>query len=430
MTHSFEVAQVAKSIAVRLNHTHPYFKKSKCALDTDLIEFAALAHDIGHPPFGHNGEYVLDEQMMDKGGFEGNAQTVRILARLEKKTTTEFPPTAAIINDPAHSGQFIDARRGLNLTYCSIASVFKYDRVIPRTKEQRRVLGTEPIKGYYHCDEALVNDVKSALRFERTQTKSQFKTIECSDVADDIAYSTYDIEDAFAANFLSPISILTIDRQVKEQMVARITTKLNIEFSDLSPSERSFNVDDMNETLTSVFAVSVVPPEDVFTRSWADGAELGASVGGQIYEQSRLFSKSPYHRTQFTSDLIGRWINSVKVIEDEDDPTFWRVRPSVEAFIAIESLKTICYTTLIRSDRFLAERRRAQHIIGSIFRAIDESGSDLLPNDWRAVYDHCRDDPQLKARVICDYIAGMTNRYCIETYERLFGADPPSIHKP
>ena len=177
MTHSFEVAQVAKSIAVGLIHTHPYFRVSKCALDTDLIEFAALAHDIGHPPFGHNGEYVLDEQMMDKGGFEGNAQTLRILARLEKKTTTEFPPTAAIINDPAHSGQFIDARRGLNLTYRSIASVFKYDRVIPRTKEQRRVLGTEPIKGYYHCDEALVNDVKSALRLSEPRLNRNSKLL-------------------------------------------------------------------------------------------------------------------------------------------------------------------------------------------------------------------------------------------------------------
>jgi dGTPase len=84
LTHSLEVAQIAKSIAIRLNETIPYFQTHK--INTDLVEFAGLAHDLGHPPFGHNGEAELDQLMMDYGGFEGNAQTLRILSRLEKKT--------------------------------------------------------------------------------------------------------------------------------------------------------------------------------------------------------------------------------------------------------------------------------------------------------------------------------------------------------
>jgi dGTPase len=116
LTHSIEVAQVAKSIAVRLNNTDPYFQKHN--IDLDLIEFAGLAHDLGHPPFGHNGEYVLDEMMINHGGFEGNAQTLRILSALERKATTEFPPTRTIANDQ-------DVRRGINATYRSLASVIK-----------------------------------------------------------------------------------------------------------------------------------------------------------------------------------------------------------------------------------------------------------------------------------------------------------------
>jgi dGTPase len=84
-----EVAQIAKSIAIRLNSTHPYFLKQP--IEVDIVEFAGLAHDLGHPPFGHNGEAALDDLMLADGGFEGNAQTLRILSRLEKKQTLNFP---------------------------------------------------------------------------------------------------------------------------------------------------------------------------------------------------------------------------------------------------------------------------------------------------------------------------------------------------
>ena len=214
LTHSLEVAQVAKSIAIRLNSTDPYFKKHH--VDTDLIEFAGLAHDIGHPPFGHNGEYILDTLMLDYRGFEGNAQTLRILPTIEQKATIEFPPVA-----PFAEGQ--DIRRGLNLTYRSLASVLKYDRAIPENGDARRSadLASEPCKGYYSSEAPLVREIKKRLG---TRGVKRFKTIECSimDVADDIAYSTYDIEDAFAAGFLTPISILAVADVEKEKIAELI----------------------------------------------------------------------------------------------------------------------------------------------------------------------------------------------------------------
>lgn len=111
LTHSLEVAQIAKSIAIRLNATASEFAKPQNKIEPDLVEFAGLAHDLGHPPFGHNGEEALDECMRDHGGFEGNAQSLRIIAHLEKKIRA----TSEMADDAPFDGDFNDLRRGLNL---------------------------------------------------------------------------------------------------------------------------------------------------------------------------------------------------------------------------------------------------------------------------------------------------------------------------
>ena len=138
LTHSLEVAQIAKSIALRLNGTDGYLRRYP--IDRDLIETAALAHDLGHPPFGHNGEEALDACMRCMGGFEGNAQTLRILARLEKKEP-DVP-----IRSKADDGV------GLDLTYRTLASVLKYDSCIPA----ERKCDARISKGYYCSERVLV----------------------------------------------------------------------------------------------------------------------------------------------------------------------------------------------------------------------------------------------------------------------------------
>jgi dGTPase len=426
LTHSLEVAQIAKSIATRINNTHPYFRTNP--IDLDLIEFAALAHDLGHPPFGHNGEYVLDHLMKDSGGFEGNAQTLRILSCLEKKATTEIPPRHAIANNT-------DLRRGLNVTYRSLASTLKYDNPISIRAAGRPARkggeNLQPVKGYYRTEEALVKDLKAHVG---SAPAGKFKTIECSimDVADDIAYSTYDIEDAFAANFLTPISILSVADTEKQKAVVRIQQKIDTEFADLKPKEREFTIKLLNNGLENIFADAIYIDQKVFQKEWSSES-LGAAIGGEIFRRSEEMARLPYVRTAFTSDLIGRFIHDVHVVEDGINPVFWHVRPSFDAFTAIETLKTIAYLELINSDKFLADRWRATHIITRIFNALKDSGSALMTKDWRQIYEHYeqfKDEPQFLDRAICDFVSGMTNRFCVEFYERLFGVRPPSIHKP
>ena len=152
LTHSLEVAQVAKSIAIKLNKESSTLIAEN-SIDTDVVEFSGLAHDLGHPPFGHQGEAMLNELMFDDGGFEGNAQTLRLLTRIEKKGLTALEPKAFAKNK--------DTRFGLNITARSLASILKYDKVIPKKSKERNKKRIEPVKGYYYFDEETVNWIKN-----------------------------------------------------------------------------------------------------------------------------------------------------------------------------------------------------------------------------------------------------------------------------
>ena len=162
LTHSLEVAQVGRDIGAELG------------CDPDVVDAACLSHDLGHPPFGHNGEKVLDDLAKDFGGFEGNAQTLRLLTRLEPKVIGPERP------------------HGLNLTRACVDAAIKY----PWSRGE----GPDPDSpkfGTYADD----HDVYSWAREGAVEGRKCFEA-QVMDLADDIAYSVHDIEDAITGRTL------------------------------------------------------------------------------------------------------------------------------------------------------------------------------------------------------------------------------------
>lgn len=174
LTHSLEVAQIGRELAVSLG------------ADPDIVDAACLAHDLGHPPFGHNGEKALDSLAADCGGFEGNAQTFRLVVNLEPKVLDAHGLPA-----------------GLNLTRATLDAVCKY----PWTKGT----GPDPVKSLrkysVYAEDAAVfhwmrKDGLTALPAAKRCLEAQIM-----DLSDDIAYSVHDIEDAVATGKFNPADL-------------------------------------------------------------------------------------------------------------------------------------------------------------------------------------------------------------------------------
>lgn len=428
LTHSLEVAQIAKSIAIRLNDINPYFAKNN--INTDLVEFAGLAHDLGHPPFGHNGESELDLQMLEHGGFEGNAQTLRILSRVEKKQASGFPYQDGSL--PEQVVNNTDTRFGLNLTYRSLASILKYDRIIPANEDARKRSGTErhPVKGYYQDEALLVSEIRGNVVGKDYEGK--FNTIESSimDIADDIAYSTYDLEDAFKGGFLTPLTILSMPDGFKAKIVEQVQSKLNAVYGHLPVPDRTFTLDDYNQNLRNLFAGVLSVDAGVLPEGPISIEDYNAVAISIMSGTSERICRNGYYRTEFTSELVGRFVRAVDVELNEKFPCMSQARLSIEAFVAVEVLKKLSFEAVIMSSRLKSAENRGKWIVEQIFNElVDDNGYLLMPEDWRALVDAREGDTRWKRRMTCDFIAGMTDAYCIEYYERILGRAAPSIQK-
>ncbi len=413
LTHSIEVAQIAKGIAERINSSVDFFKQHP--IDRDLVETAALAHDLGHPPFGHNGEKALDDAMKKYGGFEGNAQTLRILTKLEKKATLNQHFA------PVENG--IDQRNGLNLCYRTLAAVLKYDEEIPLQREQGDALK----KGYYHTERDIVEKIKrNVLRGNKSK---RLKTIECQimDIADDISYSTYDLEDAFKGGFLSPLGILSSKHELINKVAERASVSENEVRLILGKTYGQIFDEKGIRELVRLASENGITDQFGVTRFVAN------SAGIEAFDLSQRICTNGYFRTNHTSTLVNEIMGGVEVGEVDDQfPALTEVKLKPEIRKEVEVRKRYTYCAVIESARLKITEFRGYDIVKEIFETlIDETrkGYNLLPDDYRELYEGFKNEG-LKRRVICDFIAGMTDQYAVEFYARLKSENPKTIFKP
>lgn len=403
LTHSLEVAQIASGIATALNETEMRKAFPGCIIDCDLVEFAALAHDLGHPPFGHNGEKALDELMAEHGGFEGNAQTLRIVSVTERKLVR------TVSNDSS-------TKYGLDLTYRALASVLKYDSMIPI----HRSPGSTLEKGYYASEAKLVRKIKRKVApgFEG----EKFKTIECAimDVADDIAYSTYDLEDSLHAGFLTPYDLLhalSTNKSIAETVLRR--TNDTLQSNGYKPLK---GPEGLVKVLTDTFGVLKGP---IAQRKVPVATVL---QNMEAWNANRVMTTNNLVRTQFTAERIGKLIHAVELVPNEHYPQLSGVRLVRDELLKVEVLKHLNFELVIRSPQLAVVEHRGKDLVKELFCALLDSGGTLLPREWREVFGRAetKDD---KARTICDYVAGMTDHAAAELHSRLFGKGT-TIFKP
>jgi dGTPase len=359
LTHSLEVAQVARDLARALG-CHP-----------DIAETAALAHDLGHPPFGHNGERVLAELSEDFGGFEGNAQTLRLLTRLEAKT---FDP----------SGRSV----GLNLTRATLDACTKYPwtRADGEAPDGVHADGSPRVIhkfGVYDDDLPVFGWLRSDVPGRRRCVEAQVM-----DLADDVAYSVHDIEDGIVAG--------------------------RIDLTRLEPpavweTVRDWYLPDATDDVL----------DDVLV-----GLRQQASWPHAPYDASR---RSLASLKNLTSDLIGRFCGAVQ------EATFATgakpfVRHSADLVVPERTrlemavLKGIAAHYVMRADDRVALMTRQRELLAELVSGLASRGPDaldpLFADDWRAA-----PDDGARSRVVIDQVASLTDASAVARHAALSRRD-------
>ncbi len=316
LTHSLEVMQHAQTLARALG------------ANEDLVEAISYAHDLGHPPFGHAGEETLNE-LMEEQGFEHNFQSLRIVDELEMRYHS-FP--------------------GLNLCY-----------------ETREGLARHSTT---HDDPRLPDEFS-----ERQQPALE---TQISDVADELAYCTHDLDDALTAGLIDKQQVLDSHIDVVQQG-AEIASR---ELKDMKPRGRlqaeKMWIRRLVRHMIEIFSVDVIKT----TRQRIKQHNI-MTLDDVVSRDCRLVGMSEKCQQSFAQ--LGDWL----------------------------------YETVYRHPRVLRQVRKGKMILKKLFQAFEEEPRMLHPLTWEK-YQQCEGDHQTQRRVICDHLAGMTDRYAMDLYESLF----------
>ena len=321
LTHSLEVAQVARTIAGALD------------LDPALTEAVALAHDLGHTPFGHTGEDALDALMRPYGGFDHNAQAIRIVTRLER-----------------HYAAF----DGLNLTWEALEGIAKHNGP---------VTGEIP---YALAEYDAIHDLEL-----HTHASAEAQVAALSD---DIAYNSHDLHDGLRAD------LFTLDEIAALPVLADCFAEVDRAWPGLEPYRRR------HEGLRRFFGVMV---EDVIATA---RAELGALDPPDVDAVRQA----------------GRMV----------------VRFSEPLAADLRAIRAFLFERMYRAPKVVEMRARVTKVVQDLF-PLYLAEPRHLPRRWQEDVAAAPDETAL-ARIVADYIAGMTDRFALQSHARLLGGDEPA----
>ncbi|MFJ9028739.1 deoxyguanosinetriphosphate triphosphohydrolase [Streptomyces sp. NPDC102274] len=360
LTHSLECAQVGRELGAALG------------CDPDLVEAACLSHDMGHPPFGHNGEQALNDFAADCGGFEGNAQSLRLLTRIEPKrfvrSDAVAPATHAAPSAGFDDGGLISV--GLNLTRAALDAATKYPW--PRGAHP-----TEPGSakfGVYEDDLPVFTWVRKSAPADRTCFEAQVM-----DWSDDVAYCVHDFEDGLHAGHVDPAALASASERSEIWAVAigRYVP------AGTDPGELSAALDRL------------------MAQEWWPHAYDGSAVA-----QSRL--------KDATSQLIGRFCEAAEGATRRAYGTGPLTRYAAELVVPREA-RHECAVLKAVADRYVMQRaeqevlRADQRIVlAELAGALTARAPEGLDPQFRALFDAAPDD-RARKRVIVDQIASLTD---------------------
>lgn len=365
LTHSLEVAQIGKAICHWLKSRPGGPLGADYFVDPDLVEAVCLSHDLGHPPFGHAGERTLNFLMRDHGGFEGNAQTLRLLTeRIFSAKRTGMDPTRA----------FLDG-------------ILKYKSL---WSELRTVNGGEAPENHFIYDDQPIHldwamgGVDFPLEMPPGEPRDGFKSIECQimDWADDTAYSLNDLSDSVRAGFLH------IERIEAWAETQGYETGDGTPLGDLMRAIRRRKVDPF----------------------------VGKRIGRYI-QATRLESD-----TNPLSNLTRRYAHKLVIDPDVRAESKLFKKLAFEVVFLSPQLKQLEHKGS-RMLRQLWEVLGERYVTGG---SIDGQDFQLLPADAAEEIAATESETE-RARLVCDFLAGMTDGYAARTYKRLFSPDFGSI---
>ena len=420
LTHSHEVADVAVTICDKLNATNNYFSGEN-KIDRAIVGAIGLAHDIGHPPFGHDGEFILNTCMRESGAgeFEGNAQTLRILSKLENRLSRHQN-----VNDL----DSLEANpHGLNLMYRTLAGLIKYDNCLMGPEQAKTEKPKLPEgfrykqnKGFYPEEKDLVEKIRKKVVKGGVLS---FPTIECQimDIADDIAYSTYDLEDAMVAGIVSPLSVMSSVNKFAKKVAEFVNRKM------VKVTSYSLDGSDVQIVLTHLFR-EIVPLDKPEYYKKSPTNTSGAAHVTSAFLESRATAENPILRRALTESLIDSAVDAIRVDINADNPELSRVYLSTQKLIEIECLKAFNFICVISSQNSRMQSQRGQRIVKFVFDTLLKHAADLLPDEeYRARFSDLTVKEE-KARFVCDYVASMTDEEALSFYRRLATTDRMLVH--